>query len=167
MTIRNARTSDGALCWQLVKETGQLELNTAYCYLMMSKLFSDTCLVAEEPDGSLSGFVMAFVPPRQRDTLFVWQIGVHPRSQGRGLATGLLDALTRIHPEAKYLEASVTPGNDASMNLFRRWGQRRGLDCRESDFLASEDFPQPHECERLLKIGPLAQRPLTTIGGRN
>ena len=64
MLIRTTTEEDGAALWELVKTTGKLELNTSYCYLLFSKLFSQTCLVVEI-DGQLAGFVMAFQLPEQ------------------------------------------------------------------------------------------------------
>ncbi len=162
MLIRTTTEHDGGDLWELVQATGQLELNTSYCYLMMSKLFSQTCLVAEN-EGRLVGFVMAFQPPEQSDTLFVWQVGVHPSHRGRGLATRLLDALFEMNPDHNYLEASVTPSNQASLGLFRGYAKRRRVRCEEGTFLPSHCFPKKHETELLLRVGPLAPK-LARVG---
>lgn len=165
MLIRTTTEEDGAALWELVKLTGKLEVNTSYCYLLFSKLFSQTCLVAEI-DGQLAGFVMAFQPPEQDDTLFVWQVGVHPAYRGRGLATRLLSALFEENDEQQYLEASVTPSNQASLALFRGYAKRRDTRCEEGTFLPSHCFPKQHETEMLLRVGPLQPKPaLAGIGG--
>jgi L-2,4-diaminobutyric acid acetyltransferase len=163
MLIRTSTEEDGAALWDLVKATGKLELNTSYCYLLMSKLFSQTTLVAEI-DGQLAGFVMAFQPPEQEDTLFVWQVGVHPAYQGRRLATRLLKALFEENPEHTYLEASVTPSNAASLGLFRGFAKRNETKCEEGTFLPAHCFPKQHEEELLLRVGPL-QPQTALIGG--
>ncbi len=163
MLIRTTTEEDGAALWDLVKVTGTLELNTSYCYLLMSKLFSQTCLVAE-CDGQLAGFVMAFQPPEQEDTIFVWQVGVHPAARGRGLATRLLRALFEANPDKTYLEASVTPSNAASLRLFRGYARRHKAPCKEGTFLPSHCFPKQHEEEMLLRVGPLT-RQLALVGG--
>jgi len=163
MLIRTTTQEDGGALWELVKATGQLELNTSYCYLLMSKLFSQTCLVAEI-DGQLAGFVMAFEPPEQPDTLFVWQVGVHPAYRGRGLATRLIRGLFEHNPTHTYLEASVTPSNDASLALFRGYARKHKTECAESTFLPSHCFPKNHEKELLLRVGPLTRQP-ALIGG--
>lgn len=165
MLIRTTTEEDGAALWELVKTTGKLELNTSYCYLLFSKLFSQTCLVVEI-DGQLAGFVMAFQPPEQEDTVFVWQVGVHPAYRGRGLATKLLAALFEENPNYSYLEASVTPSNAASLALFRGFAKRRNTRCEEGTFLASHCFPKQHETEKLLRVGPLVTKPvLAGVGG--
>lgn len=163
MIIRTTTEQDGGALWNLVKTTGQLELNTSYCYLLMSKLFSQTTLVAEL-DGQLAGFVMAFQPPEQEDTLFVWQVGVHPAYRGRGLASRLLGALFEVNPDHHYLEASVTPSNAASLALFRGFAKRRESRCEEGTFLPSHCFPKQHETELLLRVGPLQRQP-ALVGG--
>ena len=163
MLIRTTTQEDGASLWDLVKLTGRLELNTSYCYLLMSKLFSQTTLVAEI-DGQLAGFVMAFQPPEKEDTLFVWQVGVHPAYRGRGMATRLLRGLFEANPEYSYLEASVTPSNAASMALFRGYAKKHETRCAEGTFLPSHCFPKQHEEEKLLRVGPLHRQP-ALIGG--
>lgn len=164
MLIRTTTQEDGASLWDLVKVTGTLELNTSYCYALMSKLFSQTCLVAE-CDGQLAGFVMAFQPPEQEDTIFVWQVGVHPAYRGQGLATRLMKALFEANPEKTYLEASVTPSNAASLALFRGYARRNKTKCEEGTFLPSHCFPKQHEEEKLLRVGPLQRQP-ALVGGR-
>lgn len=153
MKIVPCQGSDGAALWQMAKDGGNLELNTPYCYLMMAELFGQTTLVAQNGQGP-AGFVMAFPPPERPDTVFVWQIGVSPQARGQGLATKLLQALMQ-RSGAAYLEASVTPSNQASLALFRGAARRWGADCQEGTFLAAAQFPHPHEDELLLRIGPV------------
>ena len=118
--FRRPDKSDGAAVWETVEKSGALDLNSAYSYLMMAAYFPDTCRVAYR-GRRMAGFVLGFTPPRQPDTLFVWQIGVNPREQGRGLGKAmLLDLLaTPACGHLRYLEATVTPSNTASERLFR------------------------------------------------
>ena len=92
VTIRRPRMEDGANIWRLVKQSGVLDVNSSYCYLMMCKMFPDTCAVAEM-DGRLVGFVIAFRPPVEPDSLFIWQIGVDPALRGNGLGKALIQTL--------------------------------------------------------------------------
>jgi diaminobutyrate acetyltransferase len=149
--------SDGAAIWALVKKSGVLDLNSAYNYLLLGEYFSDTCRVAYN-GGRLAGFVSGFVPPRQPDTLFVWQIGVDPAEQGRGLGKRLLcDILaTPACGHLRYLEATVTPSNTASERLFRAIADEFDVPCRVSPIFAEDDFPgEAHEPERRFRIGPI------------
>lgn len=156
--FRQARAEDGARMYQLVKEMGGLELNTAYFYVLFCIDFADTCVVAEV-GGELAGFVLGHRPPARPDTIFVWQVGVAPFMRKRGMARRLLDAFHQHNPDARWLEASVTPGNTASRKLFRAFARDHGVDCDVSDFMLAEYFPDGHEPEELFRIGPFEPKP--------
>lgn len=139
--------------WALVREMGGLELNTAYFYVLFAIDFADTCVIAEA-DGELAGFVLGHRPPKRPDTIFVWQVGVAPFMRKQGLARRLIDAFIEQNPDARWLEASVTPDNTASRKLFRSVARERGVECQVSDFMRAEHFPEGHEPEELFRIGP-------------
>lgn len=159
ISFRRATHEDGAAIWKLVDESGALDANSPYAYLMMGKWFSDTCVVAENENDEIVGFVIGFVPPRQRDTAFVWQIGVDEKSRSRGLGRRLLNSFADHAPGVRFVEATVTPSNDASEALFRGFARSRNALCAVSDIFPAEAFPtEGHECERLFRIGPLKHR---------
>lgn len=151
--FRRARPEDGARMYELVRDMGGLELNTAYFYVLFCIDFADTCVVAEV-DGKLAGFVLGHRPPKRPDAVFVWQVGVAPFMRKQGLARRLLDAFVEQNPDARWLEASVTPGNTASRKLFRSFARDHGVDCAVKDFMRAEHFPDGHEPEELFRIGP-------------
>lgn len=160
LAFRRPTYADGAAMWELTKGTGVLDLNSSYAYLMMAKWYADTCVVAEEigPEGTrLAGFVIGFVPPRQPDTIFVWQVGVDGSQQGKGLGKKLLRHFVDGAPaDVRYLEATVTPSNAPSENLFRGFGRVTGADVEVRDCFPAHAFPgEGHEPERLFRIGPL------------
>ncbi|HET7922033.1 MAG TPA: diaminobutyrate acetyltransferase [Gammaproteobacteria bacterium] len=156
LVLRNPSRADGAAIWRLVSETGALEQNTAYTYLLLCTHFGDTCLVAEQ-HGRLDGCVLAYQPPREPDCLFVWQIGVAPGARGRGFASQLLDSLLYLPAcrHVRFVTATVTPGNTASRALFAGFARRHGVALVEQPFLDAACFPATHPDEPLLKIGPL------------
>lgn len=151
--FRKARPEDGARMHKLVEEMGGLELNSAYFYLLYCIEYADTCLVAEVDD-RLAGFVLGHRPPKRPDALFVWQIGVAPFMRRQGLARRLLDSFLACNPDARWLEATVTPGNEASRKLFQSVARDRGVDCHISNFMLTEHFSDGHEAEDLFRIGP-------------
>ncbi|TVQ49526.1 MAG: diaminobutyrate acetyltransferase [Gammaproteobacteria bacterium] len=158
--FRAARPEDGAAMWQLVHDMGGLELNTAYFYVLFCIDFAETCVVAETPDGRMAGFVLGHRPPARPDTVFVWQVGVAPWMRRQGLAGRLLEALLGQQSRpARWLEATVSPDNSASMQLFRALARSRGVRCEESDFMPARLFPGDHAAERLFRIGPLNSIP--------
>lgn len=169
LRVRPARPEDGAALWRLVKDSEALELNSGYSYVMMTRFFSDTCLVAEE-DSQVVGFVTAFVPPSDPDAVFVWQIGVDRAHRGQGLAGRLLLELLktdRCRP-LKRLLATVSPDNQPSMALFRSLARRLETGFDHRPFFPGEVFPEPgHEPEHLVDVGPLAltSEPAAISGG--
>ncbi len=151
--FRKARPADGRRMYELVRDMGGLELNTAYFYVLFCIDFADTCVVADVDD-KLAGFVLGHRPPQRPDTVFVWQVGVAPFMRKQGMARRLLDAFLEQNPDARWLEASVTPGNTASRKLFRSVARDRGVQCQVSEFMLAGHFPDSHEPEELFRIGP-------------
>lgn len=156
LIFRSATPADGSEMWKFVQEAGILELNPSYAYILLCQHFGDTCLVAEK-DGEMVGFVLAYVPPKQSDTVFVWQVGVSRKVRGKGVGYKLLRHLLALDGcrHVRFLEASVTPSNKASQNLFRAFARKSGTKCRKLPFFPSEFFPETHEAELLYRIGPL------------
>lgn len=143
----------------LVRESGALDLNSEYAYLLLCHHFSDTCLVAKV-DGRIIGFALAYIPPRQPGTLFVWQIGVSAAARGQGLASRMLDELLDRTATAgvRSLQATVTPSNAASRRLFESLARRRGVECEVTPLFAKDLFSPEgtHEAEELFHVGPRA-----------
>ncbi|GAK13460.1 diaminobutyrate acetyltransferase [Geomicrobium sp. JCM 19039] len=147
---------DGARMWELAKKLG-LDLNSSYKYLMMAEYFSETCVVVKEND-ELVGFVTGFILPERQDTVFVWQVGVDGSQRGRGLASRMLNEMLErtACSEVQYLEATVTPSNDASQKLFRRLARKNDTACHVSECFSEDLFPgDQHEAELSFKIGPI------------
>lgn len=147
--------------WRLAE--GAVDSNSPYSYLMLVEYFADTCAVAVVDgdgdggnDGELVGFVTGFRVPADPSTLFIWQIAVSPHRRGLGIGAKLLDGLAdrSAVPRLRFLEATVTPGNDASEGLFRAFAAARGADCVEDDLFAATDFPGSHDAEVRFRIGP-------------
>ncbi|WP_240546241.1 diaminobutyrate acetyltransferase [Paenibacillus artemisiicola] len=158
LTFRRPHVTDGAAIWQLAAETKKLDANSVYAYLMMCDMFADTCAVASLLD-RLAGFVTAFRKPSQPDTLFVWQIGVHPDFQGAGVGMRLLRHLLEREELSgiRYVEATIGPGNQPSRQLFLRLAEGYGTQCRMAEHYRKTLFPSEtvHDAELLFRIGPL------------
>jgi L-2,4-diaminobutyric acid acetyltransferase len=139
--------------WRLAD--GAVDRNSPYSYLMLCEHFADTCAIGTI-DGAPVGFVTGFRLPADAETVFVWQIVTMPESRGSGVATALLDHLVDrpTVPRTRFIEATVTPDNAASMKLFRGFAHRRSAACDEALQFAASDFPVAHEPEHRLRIGP-------------
>jgi len=157
--FRKPEVKDGSEVWNLVRDSGGLDLNSAYSYLMLCDLFRDTCSVAES-EGRIVGFTSAFRKPEDGETLFVWQIAVDRSMRGRGVGRALIrEVLERAsNSEVTFLEATIGPNNIPSRRLFLGIAESLGADCSISQKYASDQFPGPeqHDDELLYRIGPLA-----------
>ncbi|MGD9000722.1 MAG: diaminobutyrate acetyltransferase [Granulosicoccaceae bacterium] len=161
INFRPPTIEDGTPIWQLVRDSGVLDVNSTYCYLILCKHFSDTCCVAEV-NGEIVGFVTGYLPPGREDTLFIWQVGVSPAMRGHGLATRLLQQLLQrdICHSVRFVEATVGPSNEASRALFASLAKRLDAKLSEQPCFDTTLFPSgDHEPENLLHIGPFALNP--------
>lgn len=155
-TFRPPTIADGATLWNLARGAGKLDVNSSYAYLLWARDFSATSVLASI-DGAPAGFITAFIRPDSPDTLMVWQVAVAPTARRSGLAIAMLDHLTTgaLDRGVRWVETTVTPDNEPSMNLFRRFASRRGAAVDEQRLFDASLFPDPHDPEHLLRIGPL------------
>lgn len=153
LLYRKPTRADGAAMWALVRESGTLDLNSPYCYIMLGEWFAGSCRLALDPhENRLIGMVTGFRQPADPCALFVWQIAVHPHYRGRGIARRLLDELT-AEPDIRTVEATVSPSNHASGRLFRNWAASRNASLKVEGGFGETDFPEGrHEREALYHI---------------
>ncbi len=60
--------------------------------------------------------------------------------------------------EVHYVEATVSPSNNPSQNLFKGLAEKLGAECVISDYFSSTDFPEEgHEDELMFRIGPFTR----------
>jgi L-2,4-diaminobutyric acid acetyltransferase len=153
---REPTVEDGKHLWRLARDSGNLDLNSPYTYLMLAHYFADSCIVAES-DGEVVGFIVGFRMPPRPSSVFVWQVTSAPSQRGKGLATSMMGELLRRHAASggTHLEATVTPSNTASQRLFRGVATRLGVGCEETPEFSRDHFPgDDHEEEVLFRIGP-------------
>ncbi len=158
LELRHPVPEDGESIWRLVSDSGKLDLNSTYHYVLWCRDFASTSLIAER-NGEIVGFVTAYLPPEKADTLFVWQVGVAPSARGEGVAGRLLDALLECETvkPVRYIEATITPSNRASRALFASLARRLNAPHRilNDEGFAGDLFPEEdHEGEQLHRIGP-------------
>lgn len=159
LILRMPTEEDGKAIWLLIKETGVLDLNSSYSYLMWSKFFDQTSVVVEVNE-QIVGFISGFIQPNNPNTLFVWQVAVDASQRGKGLASRMLQTI--LHRDMcrniRCLEATVSPSNKASQALFQKLARDLKTKCQVSEFFTENQFPgKGHEEELLFKIGPFQQ----------
>jgi L-2,4-diaminobutyric acid acetyltransferase len=154
--LESPQLEDGHGVWRVARESKELDLNSPYSYLLWCRDFSDTSVVARGDDG-VRGFVTGYVRPEADDTFFVWQVAVAPSHRGRGLAGRMLQHLGDglAGRGCAYLEATVTPSNTASTRLFESFAAAREAPVAWQPLFEAEMFPDGHEPEVLVRIGPI------------
>jgi len=143
---------DGAQLWEVARAAGGLDVNTSYAYVLWVRDFSATTAVARDGE-RVAAYCTGYLRPDEPDTFFVWQVAVDPEYRRRGLGLALLDELV-TRTGARALEATVTPGNDASQRLFAAFAASRGAELRLTPLFEASDFPDEHDPEALLRLSP-------------
>ena len=158
--IERPSTQDGGAIWRIARDSGKLDLNSSYAYLMWCHDFADTSLVARVGD-QVVGFVIGYRRPAAPDTVVVWQIAVDRSQRGRGTAGALLDALVnRLADDGvRYMETTITPDNAPSNALFGSLAQRWDTAMDQHGTFDAGDFPDEHESEVRFRIGPFVKAP--------
>lgn len=157
--MRTPSVEDGAAIWELVRDSGSLDINSPYAYLLFADYFRESCVVAYDGD-RLAGAIVGLQPPGRPDTVFVWQIAVDPAFRGKQVGRRMLAWLVANAGGngATYLEATVTPSNEPSQRMFRGFANNVGAPCEESVRYPASAFPntgEAHEEEWLFRIGPV------------
>jgi L-2,4-diaminobutyric acid acetyltransferase len=153
--MRAPTSEDGADLWRMARACG-LDLNSPYLYLLWCHDFADTSVIAEV-DGATVGFVTGYRRPAEPATLFVWQVAVGKAWRRQGLAIAMLDHLRdRLVPRVRFVEASVTPSNEASAGLFRSLAASSEVELASVELFGGSVFPAecPHDPELLMRVGP-------------
>jgi L-2,4-diaminobutyric acid acetyltransferase len=158
--LRRPTIADGGAMWRLAQAAGHLDVNSSYAYLLWCRDFAATSVVAHTagPDPELGGFITGYRRPDDADVLLVWQVAVSPSHRRRGLAMAMLDHLVGdlARYEGRWIETTVTPDNEASRAMFTNLAARHGVVCDERVLFERGAFPDEHEPEHLLRLGPFA-----------
>jgi L-2,4-diaminobutyric acid acetyltransferase len=148
---------DGVDMWRLARDSGVLDVNSRYAYLLLARDFTDTSVVARAAD-DVVGFVTGYRRPAEPTTLLVWQVAVDPAVRGQGLAARMLDTLFDRVPGVDHLETTITPSNASSVALFSGFARRRGAPVRVTELFGAELLSAEgaeHEPENGYRIGPI------------
>ncbi len=155
--FRAPTAEDGSDVWALVQDINALDDNSMYCNLLQCTHFAETCALAE-CDGRIVGWVSGYRPPSDPDTLFIWQVAVHPSMRGRGVAKRLIQSVLDRpqHRDVTFLHSTITRDNKASWALFTALAT--GFDAtmnRDVQFDRERHFDGEASTEYLVRIGPL------------
>lgn len=156
LILRKPRLDDGAMISELVQSCKPLDTNSTYCYLLLSRDFAETCVVAEDR-GEIVAFLSGYRPPDRRDVFFLWQIAVDVRYRKKGIAKRMLhEVLNRPSMrECRFIETTISPSNERSMRLFTSLSRELEAHCDVVVCFSESHFGHlDHEEENLFRIGP-------------
>lgn len=159
--LRAPTVADGADLWRLAKGTGVLDTNTPYAYILWTRDFAETSVIAEV-GGEPAGFISGYHKPSDHQTLFIWQVAVDSAFRGRGLAKKMLFELVS-RSGASRLETTITADNQASIALFTALAREHGTELQRKPLFTEDYFPsssetgEDHAAEDLYTVEPLQQ----------
>lgn len=114
---------------EVYKLAGQIDgivQHPSHLYKIMADHFADTFFVAKDgfKKNEIVGFMLGFVSQKLKGHLFVWQIAVSPKVQGKGVGSKLLkytiDYCRKMDACSKII-ATVETTNKASQYLFEKF----------------------------------------------
>ena len=154
ITLQKPTLAHAAGVHALVRECAPLDENSLYFYLIQCDQFRDTCVLAER-EGEVQGWLSAHLPPAEPESVFVWQVAVGEAARGAGLGSAMLEELVR-RPECngvRHLRTTITPDNDASWALFRRFADSCGAEIAdEPHYLEEPHFDGLHDTEHMVTL---------------
>jgi L-2,4-diaminobutyric acid acetyltransferase len=139
-----------------VRDTGVLDLNSPYFYVLMATDFGQTCLVVEH-NQQIVGAIIGYHPPETPHTAFCWQIAVHPTMQGQHLGKTMLRQWLALptNQSCQWLTATVATDNQPSHKLFTRFAANINAPCEWAPHFEANQFPDGHVAEPMVRIGPI------------
>ncbi len=153
---RRPTSKDGPVMHSIAEDTGVLSVNSTYAYTLMSRHFSETCIIGEQ-DGEVVAYIIGYTEPQAPDTLFVWQIGVAGQCQGKGIGKEMLIALIN-QCKPRFLESTITRDNTASIKVFSSLGAAFHTEHHfsQAPYFQKEELGTGEEAEHLMRIGPFS-----------
>lgn len=158
--LRTPLTTDGDALKALLATTPVLDGNSVQCTLLQCGHFAKTS-VAAFLHRRLVGFVSAYYPPNDPQTLFVWQVMVSQQLRDLGLGKKMLHWLIAqpACEQALRLVTAIGIKNSISWSMFDGFARDIGA-------LPIKSFVTPltpkydyEPDEYLLRISPLPNRP--------
>lgn len=162
VVLRHPVLEDGTAVFDLVDACKPLDLNSHYLYLLQCSHFAPTCVVATL-HGEVLAWVSGYIPPKQTDTFFVWQVAVGEKARGLGLGKKLITWVLAQQKGIQKIHTSITPDNAASWGLFKSLARDWGSDLTSRDWFDKQShFGGRHNTEVLVEIA-LPTSPLATF----
>lgn len=140
MEVVSASAKDYLTFRETSKKCDYLGVHTPYSYWVVCNFFGDSCFMIKDQE-NIIGTIMTV---RNKDTLFVWQIGVMEEYRRKGYSQILYDAVlnfARQNGQTK-IAMSVDLENQASFRSINRFCKRNNLLSKQ---VGSVDIVLPEE----------------------
>ncbi len=121
--IRNPEENEFMKIYEFVSNCKPLENYEEHFYRIMLRYFSKNCLLAEVND-HMAGFILGFISQNEPKKFFIWQVGVNPNIQGKGIGSRLVEGIEKkaLDSGSERSELTVDPENTPSQKLFEKLG---------------------------------------------
>lgn len=151
MEIFSATEKDYLTFRETSKQCDYLGVHTPYSYWVVCNYFGDSCFIVKEND-KVAGTILTV---RNKDVLFVWQIGVLKEYRNKGYSQILYDAIldfARKNGQSK-IAMSIDPTNKASFNALTSFCRRNNLSYKQTGYVDLK-IPEENysEYEKLIEI---------------
>ena len=151
MKVFSATEKDYLIFRETSKQCDYLGVYRPYCYWTICNFFGDSCFIVKEND-KVAGTIFTV---RNKDTLFVWQIGVLKEYRKKGCSQMLYDAVldyARKNGQSK-IAMSIDPTNQASFNALTSFCKRNNLTFKQTGYV-DINLPEENnrEYEQLIEI---------------
>lgn len=149
MRIRKATQEDFLRVHRFTSGCPPLENYPEHLYKIILRYFGDYCFIAEKKE-QIIGFAMGIVPQSFPHTYFLWQVGIAPSYQGKGIGGKLVRV---IENEIKKkgitrIEVTIDPVNSTSQKLFEKMeykniSEKVGKTIKVQGNIAVQDYYKP------------------------
>ena len=151
MKIRLARFDDFESIFDLIgKCTPYLVQHTEFTYVLLFRYFPDFCRVLTSND-QIVGYVGGFTATPKSSSSYLWQLGILPEYQGKGLASQLLSDFVeqaRLH-NCNRIEFSIEPDNENSLKAFQAYADSENIVMEKIDELS---YLKPKAANKTIEI---------------
>lgn len=143
MEILSANSNDYLIFRETSKKCDYLGVHTPYSYWLVCTLFGDSCFMIKE-NNKIAGTIFTV---RNKDVIFVWQIGVMEEYRKKGYSQILYNAVldyARKNGQTK-IQMSIDPENQASLNAVISFCRDNNLNYKQVGLV---DLDIPSECHK-------------------
>ena len=151
MEIISATGKDYLIFRETSKQCDYLGVHTPYSYWIACNYFGDSCFIIKE-NNKVAGTILTV---RNKDVLFVWQIGVLKEYRQKGYSQALYNAVLNyaLQNGQSKIAMSIDPTNQASFNALKSFCSKNNLTFNQVGYVDLK-IPEENytEYEQLIEI---------------